>query len=382
MRRWYIPELDGLRCFAVLFVMLHHFHDDSRWFMRLFHQGGWIGVDIFFTLSGFLITGLLMREYQSTGTVNLKYFWARRFLRLWPAWMVCIFAASMLTWVLAVKNPQVWQSFENQIWAYLLFAANYSKILHGDISKFFGHLWSLAVEEHFYFIWPFVFLLFFRRRKRLFFVSVVLTVIPLVMRFAHVSYSPDTSMAWMHFATECRFDSILMGCVLALVIDQLPKIEKRTQLLLTIAGIILWTPAFIKPDFQQSYWYVLRAVTFTTVSLGSCLLIWSAVEGSENFFLRRLLRHPAALWTGQRSYDIYLVHLPVLACVFVLEREVTNRYGPVPHFSIVLGISFSLLLGALLYNWISRRFETARARFRVKYPFPSAQAGSDNAYLL
>lgn len=213
MSSHYIPALDGLRALAVIAVVIYHMNATAL-------QSGLLGVTIFFVLSGYLITGLLIREWSTTKKINLPQFWLRRVRRLFPAIVFVLLGTIVLTGVFA---PDMLTKLRNDIVAALLFFTNWWYIFQ-DVSYFEAmgapspvtHFWSLAIEEQFYLIWPPLLLLLLSKRvkKRHIQLGLLVTAIASAAAMA-ILYSPQADPSRVYYGTDTRAFSLLIGAFLA-----------------------------------------------------------------------------------------------------------------------------------------------------------------------
>ena len=280
-----VPELDGLRAVAVLPVIALHF-SYIQWVV-----GGYLGVDLFFVLSGFLITSLLLAE-ERAGEVSLKRFYARRALRILPP----LAAAALMALALGLTQPA-------GALAATFFAANMvdSRTLGGLM-----HTWSLAVEEHFYLAWPLLFLFLGPGRRMRFLGWAVLAV--LCLRVVLLSMRME-----VYTPTYTRVDSLAIGCAAAIAFARGPLPLGRWAApasLATVVACFLFVPWM---DF------LMRAFGFTVFAFLCAVAIVGSLthEGMMN----RLLRLRPMQYVGQRSYGLYLYHMPVFLALEPLRVE-------------------------------------------------------------
>jgi peptidoglycan/LPS O-acetylase OafA/YrhL len=196
-----LPALDGIRAVAVFLVIFYH--------AGIPGVPGGLGVLLFFVLSGFLITWLMLGEVERSRTVSLRKFYARRSLRIFPAFYA--YAMFILSYALLRGRAVVWP----QVVASLLYVNNYWQGLHGDPGTGFSHTWSLAVEEQFYLLWPAVFVMFCRNGRHLVRFLCVSIILVWVYRFLLV---PHVNQGYVYEAFDTRADSLLCGCLLAVVL--------------------------------------------------------------------------------------------------------------------------------------------------------------------
>ena len=295
-----IPCLDGLRAVAILLVLLAHWSQTHGFpatgaMVTLFRQGA-IGVDIFFVLSGFLITVLLMRELDETQTVSLREFYLRRGLRIMPAFatfVLVIFALTSLGFV--SLHPGEWLSV-------LTYTVNWVSPEHRSWEV--GHLWSLSIEEHFYLIWPFLLLRLEPKRARRALVA-YLAILPALRIGARLAFHDYTALAYS--STLVRMDSIAVGCVMAIcafdpAFRQRVRLTGRAAFAAGTLAMIGLTASLALGNWWPSY----ALVAGDTVNAAAiAIMIWLCVHHGESFPGRLLRSRPLAT-LGVLSYSLYL----------------------------------------------------------------------------
>ncbi|MFZ1285322.1 MAG: acyltransferase [Propionicimonas sp.] len=336
-RRAHWPGLDGLRGIAALAVVMFH-ASIANWAVN-----GYAGVDLFFCLSGFLITSLLLVEVTQTGRVHLVGFYGRRLLRLYPALVAAVVGVLLLALVAgsldAVAAPAA---------ASLLYASNWW-LFTGHDMPLLEHTWTLAIEEHFYMVWPALILLLASRRWRLVGVGLGAALLALLMapwpqEIAAVkyTYSRGAAIIWgstlafvVHRRWVGRAETFIRWLAVPAVLGVVGVLVVPYRLpegLLTGPGGLLGWAAMV----------VVAAVVLAPTSLGVGWLAWEPLR-----------------WAGRRSYGIYLYHFPILS---LLRHQVP--VGPLPG-RMVIGVLATMILAELSYRWWELPFLRLKGRLRV-----------------
>ncbi|WP_158623460.1 acyltransferase [Corallococcus sp. CA053C] len=358
--------LDILRTFAVLLVLGRHIQMPLRgvdaWvvaFLDVWQRGGWVGVDLFFVLSGFLVSGLLFKEHQRSGALSVQRFLIRRGLKIYPPF----YALLGVTVAFALLGlPGYTQLTSGGLLRELLFVQNYRFGL-------WNHTWSLAVEEHFYLLLPVLLVLLLKGNRgrsadpfgALPRVFLAVALACLGMRLFTTFRSPFNY--YVHdFPTHLRIDSLLFGVLLAYYQHYRPErfasITRDRRALLFVMGCACFIPAFQDP--HEESWY-LTTVGFSLFYLGAGLLVCAVHD------LQPRPTWPVRLlsFLGARSYSIYLWHMPVA----VWGRSVLLKVLPVWNWYVYAVMYFlgTFLLG-LGMHWL---LEGPVLRLRDRF-FPSS----------
>ncbi|HEY3673247.1 MAG TPA: acyltransferase family protein [Acidimicrobiia bacterium] len=347
-RLGYIPALDGLRALAVVAVLLYH--ADQSWI-----PGGFLGVDVFFVISGYLITCLLLSDFQQTDGIGLKRFWYRRARRLLPALFAMLFVVSLYA---IFFLPDVLDQLRGEVISALLYVENWFLVFR-NLSYFqsagrpplLQHVWSLAVEEQYYLFWPLILMLVLtvwgKSRKALL-IGVLAGVAISTLEMA-ILYHPYTDPSRVYYGTDTRVAALLLGSALAFVWAPwrlIGRTGRNAGILLDIvavgAGIALFYMFLNVHDFDTS----LYRGGFLLVAIVSTVLIAATVHPASKL-VPWLLGFSVLRWIGVRSYGIYLWHWPIYM--------VTRPHSDVPLTGIpllVLRLTLTFLAAAASYRYI------------------------------
>lgn len=352
--RGWRPGLDGLRAIAVLGVMAYHEPNVEL-------AGGFLGVDLFFVLSGFLITGLLLDERHRTGTVSLRSFWNRRARRLLPALAALLFLVVIATAILGTIDQR--HDLPGGVISSVFYVSNWNLIAQqqsyfdqfGSLSPL-QHLWSLAIEEQFYLIWPIVVLACLRRSRRLLIAVTAFAAITSIGLMAYFLGDGDPSRSY--YGTDTRAFSLLIGALGAIFAWHLRPSGRRTFLVSVVGLAALGGALFFIHDSDR-WMYRGGFVAFSLLSLGVIIL------ASGETFVSRAMSHPILRKIGFLSYALYLWHWPVR--VFVTDSRLNvpdNATGQILALLIRLALTFALAWFSMeaIERWF-RRSELGVAKF-------------------
>jgi peptidoglycan/LPS O-acetylase OafA/YrhL len=299
----YIPGLDGIR--AIAFMLVYFAHTGLGFFVP-----GGLGVTIFFFLSGYLITTLLRIENQRTGTISISQFYFRRTLRIFPPMYVTLAIWAILTAAGIFVGHVGWQPTVLAS----LYLTNYTDLftphrMQGGLTI----LWSLSVEEHFYLLFPWLFLLFLRKQWSSISRSLILAgLCTTALLWRCVSFAYFHSV-FNYLHTDTRFDSILFGCLLAVCmnpfLDVVPAWISRHLTLLAVSGLLMLLASLLLRGsfFRDTFRYSLQGLALAG--------IFAFVLASPSSLVVRCLEHPTLQLLGRLSYSMYLIHLCVISAV-------------------------------------------------------------------
>ncbi|MGI9610660.1 MAG: acyltransferase family protein [Acidimicrobiia bacterium] len=356
------PALDGMRGVAVALVFFFHVVPDTI-------TGGWVGVDMFFVLSGFLITRLLLVEIHAEGRVDLRRFWTRRARRLVPPVVVVlgVYVAAIAALQQQGHNVDLRSSARTGA-AVLLYLQNWAHLWSGELDKAIGHLWSLSVEEQFYLVWPLVIVGFGRSGspRRL---AVVTGIIIAAGAMTPVVF--DLEPRRLYFGSEIRAAELLVGALLA----QWHLNGARHHAILRSGfsrAAAVWIFAVLVAQSVLIEWRstgFLRHHGFMLFAVGTAFII-AAVLSDRRGPLARALSWGPLVALGLRSYSLYLVHHPI-------ERALQHLGLSVPaHLAVV--IVCSAVATEALHRLVELRTMTSPKRMNPN-PVPSSQLRSNPA---
>ncbi len=363
----HIPALDAVRGASAWLVVVGHTFGPAAL--------GHMAVAVFFVLSGFLITWLLVRESESTGTISLHNFYIRRTLRIFPAfyvfWAVCILAA-------VLRHAHIpW----GEAWSSFFYMGDYYSALHAShVNQIMGVTWSLGVEEKFYLLWPATFAFLHRNPRQLFrFTLGSIAAIWLYRIVMCLSFSlpPD----YLRYAFESRFDNILYGCALALGL-KLIKIEpllaavNRFNPLPFLCGGALIALAVFEDHFSLRFSYIF-GMALTSMLVAVMLIQFVFLGAIRNW---RWLDHPMLRFFGRISYSLYLYHIVVIALVdhFFPHMRIRTAY-PLIYGGSALAAYASYVIIERPFLRLKHRFEVVKPAAESRVPLKAQVAGASEA---
>ncbi|EGQ0306683.1 acetyltransferase [Staphylococcus pseudintermedius] len=345
----YMPGLDGVRAVAVIAIIIYHLN--PQWL-----SGGFLGVDTFFVISGYLITSLLLTEYHNTGKIELMSFWLRRVKRLIPAVLFLVMGVIVLSLIFMpmeiqkVRADSIAAIFYVSNWWYIMQNVDYFEQFAVQPLK---HLWSLAIEEQFYLVFPIVLLSllsFIRRLKSIRIIFLILLVISMIAMM--VLYVPNENVARVYFGTDTRIQTLLMGVLLALVwppFQLKAKVNTQMRMMIDTAGVVGLAILFICFKFVSETNSILYYGGFFLISTVTLLVIASSVHPSGYF--AKFLGNKVFTFIGSRSYSLYLWHYPIIV---LIHHQFVQ--GQIPPLVYVVEILLMVLMAEFSYKFIEQPF--------------------------
>ena len=350
----HVPELDGLRGIAILSVIVHH-----RLTPFSLH-GGFLGVDLFFVLSGFLITSLLLGEFRNTATISLRNFYMRRLLRLGPALLIYLCASLLVTWhsqLIDIKR-------QLKLIAYAVFySTNWRMAFRwDDVLDPTAIIWSLSIEEQFYLIWPLILFgcLAFKVRPRYIIGGLILIVTAIAIN-RWLLLAGGSDLTRLYYGSDTRADALLVGCLFAFLNVRPPQWSLGNGFKVLALGCTICLGVWMATaDFSNLSLY---RGGFTVFALVAGVVIFNAANSPARVVSMVLGWRPLR-WFGEISYGLYLWHWLVVrnASLYFL-----GRWEPWSKLALALGIA------AASFYLIEKPINKLKTRFSMK-PAPSLTA--------
>ena len=325
--------------------------------------GGLIGVDIFFVLSGFLITRILLREVRETGRVSLFNFYVRRALRLVPALAVMLIGYVTISWAL-FGTPALKSHFVDALTAFL-YVSNWTRAFGSGRPDILGHTWSLGIEEQFYLLWGAGIFYAFRSGLSLRTLLRLTVIVIVAISFYRVALVlGGASVSRVYYGLDTRLDALLVGCASAMYSalheDRANRLFRKLRwsgatalvLLAFAAGALFYGPPLIP---------VLNAVGFSGVAIVSAFLILD-ITHNENSAVRRWLSGPQIVRVGVISYGLYLWHYPIMRWIARDDWPHAWRWPAV----LIAGTMLAFAAATLSYRLVERPFLELKKRFAAR----------------
>lgn len=408
-----LQSLDGLRAIAILLVFFHHMKSYipvvnlPSFLMRMYVWQGWIGVDLFFVLSGFLITGILIDTRESVN--YFTGFYARRVLRIFPLYYFVLVGLVVLgvflgkseaPWALAIVSQL---PLPQDRWVYFSFLTNWTCLWKAQwdtqFSSILAHFWSLGVEEQFYFIWPLV--IWLVRPRHMPWVAGGLALLSAMVRLMWVLHYnlnlviPPLSIE-IALATVCRMDALFIGALCAWFFHDIERVKKVAHWLPLVGSLgvgsffvyftcllykpqpilhFFYGPALIEHDYEDLIRLFLLCGGFTLLAIGfGAIILLTAYNEKRKSFLQGVLQSRVLGLIGRYSYGIYVYHIPItiLAGFFLFPRlmsGVTTKEEQIiaqcAYMVIMAAVSY--IVAAISYELFEKRVLRLKRHFEPRY---------------
>lgn len=353
----HVKELDGIRGIAILLVFAFHAFKRASYFTanpildyiaKLTSIGGWVGVDIFFVLSGFLITSILLRK--KGGKDYFKNFYARRVLRIFPLYYLML---GIIIFSMPAVEPGAQAYILERLPFYLLYQQNWL-MAAGDLPSIYLLVtWSLAIEEQFYLFWPF--LIYFLQKKALILATIGIILLSVFARIiaALVSDDPTSTLFIAYYSTITRLDTLALGALIAIVFresilwqDRLKKIALPALLVTTALALTV----VLMPNREQLYNNIpIRFTGYSVLAIMGGSLIVISLTHEKSSLLRRFFRNKVLRFFGKYSYALYIIHSLILQIFLDILWDAKFRGWQA--YVGYLFISFSLTIILSLLSW-------------------------------
>lgn len=371
--RVYFPNLNSIRFIAALAVMIHHVELTKSWFGQpnIYHTSfiggvfGQLGIILFFVLSGFLITYLLLLEQRETNTISIKDFYIRRILRIWPLYyLIIILGLFIAPNIKALFVPgfteHVHEHFMAKVIMFFSFLPNVPYAIYKHV-PYAEQAWSVGVEEQFYLMWPLLISLVVRKHKTLNMLLGVIgfyTIIKLVAIALHISYPEDKSVEsfyqfWMNFCIDCMAIGGIAACLLFYKKEKVLKLlyNKYLQIALYFAIAYITVRGIAVPYFNYEFYALMFGILILNLSSNKKTVI--------NFEYKPLS------YMGKISYGLYMYHNVVLASclqiVLALGIRLDNLTGNIIYY--LFGMTTTVVIAALSYELFEKRFIKAKVKY-------------------
>lgn len=328
----YRADIDGLRAIAILLVLFYHVFPNIV-------KGGFIGVDIFFVISGFLITGIILNDLKND-TFSFSIFFGRRIKRIFPALLIVIAASLLAGWCFLM--PKEFMELGKHIAGGVGYAANFT--LWSDSGYFDAlpelkpllHLWSLGIEEQFYLFWPLALFLTWKNRFDAKLLFVIALVLSFALNVAFVASKPDMVFYFPIF----RFWELFVGAALCMILKQNPQtlLSKFNANSLSLLGFVLILFATLKLNKFSTFpgWWALLP------TVGAAFVI---AAGRDAWLNLNLLSNKIVVWVGLISYPLYLWHWPIFSFIYI-------SVGSLPYYADKVAV----LISSIILAWLSYKF--------------------------
>lgn len=372
-----IPELDGVRGLAVILVMLNHSDDilplpaaAQSLHLKALIDLGWSGVDLFFVLSGFLITGILIDSRDSKN--YFSSFYARRVLRIFPLYLIAVFGYFHVALPLA-HYLGYWRTLNNAAEPWFWFHLSNWKIPFGTGARWLTHFWSLAIEEQFYLFWPIIVFCAGRRWLRYVCLALIATSFGLRCFYAHDDFG---GWAALYMLTPFRIEPLIFGSLAALLVRTgMSSTLKSARLLLGMAtfGFLMLLAVLYTGRTSSFEHYPMTTYGFTGFALiFTPLVLYAYLYSGSSARPAVFLRRPWLRSFGKFSYAIYVLHVPIFFSLNLAVQPVSDALPEQLRFAFWLaalaaGIGLAYVAALISWQLIEKHFWALKRRFAVRY---------------
>jgi peptidoglycan/LPS O-acetylase OafA/YrhL len=359
--RFYLPELDGLRFVAFLLVFIHNAPSiSSSKIWTLLHEYGWIGVELFFCLSGFLITKLLVMEYQQTGEIDIRRFYIRRILRIWPLYYFYLMVG--LLFILFTDGWMPILSLHIAGLTTFTYDVAYLFLTHKVFAVYF-HLWTISYEEQFYVVIPWMVRKIMRVAGSTGLVVFAVLVVGNALRSMFIYFNAKHPVIYMLPITH--FEAMLGGIAAGFgTFDGNSRRVKNWIFLL--GGLALIAIVVRLPNTYELGWSLM--LTYPLVGAGMTLIIIGVTKGDDSV-INKLLKNVLLVYLGKISYGLYMFHLFSLSLVILITQMIsgntTSSNPPYQTLYFFAGLLMTIFLSMVSYSFLEKPFLQLKQRFSL-----------------
>ena len=336
--------MDGLRGIAILLVVFYHNFGFIKYFFF-----GWLGVDLFFVLSGFLITDILLKTVNKPG--YFKNFYAKRVLRIFPLYYVSLIIFLLI--LPRIKDfPLDFSFYVDHQWWFWTYLQNWFLIFYdvGNTTTAIQHYWSLAVEEQFYLVWPFV--IFLIRKPKILLAIAGLLLVGVICARLYMWTIQVKDLNYFGLYTYTRIDGICIGSMLAILqFIRSPFIKKYFTGLILLLAALNFVFYFINKQYQFTYPY-LAIVGYTTFAMLFAIVVHEVIQG-ENKLLNFLLNIRPLRFFGKISYGLYIFHWPVYLILYAWMEDRIRSIANIADNMLAIAVSIALTIIGIIISIIS-----------------------------
>src|ERR1700722_1420941 len=364
--RFYLPELDSLRFFAFLAVFLWHLRPIPGWAIAAPHknvaetlaialwQAGEFGVDLFFTLSAFLITELLVREKLQFGSIDIRSFYVRRLLRIWPLYFGFL-AALYLTLAILPGTHAPWRALPG----FAVFLGNFVMYAGALVPLSLGILWSVSLEEQFYLLWPWV--VSRLSRRGLLVAAILMWLFSIIYRWLLIVQGVSPYAIWWN--SFARLDPLAGGVLLSVLIggSKLHRYHNARRTIAILSVLLIVMAGYCSPREDNAAVFCIM-LAYPLAALGCCGVVLAALglgNRPDSWIVNPVLKY-----LGRVSYGLYVFHATMIVLTLKLLRGLEPH--PALHSAIVAVIALTLTIGvaAASYQWFEKPFLKLKTRFQ------------------